>query len=106
MCVVPECHPYLHQHDEAHEEGEEGYSQQEELPAVFTAEHGGVHVDYGCHKAFDTHELMGRERREREGGVGKTQVLGSLILVMGNEEDELKVGQDVLPGCPAPGKQS
>lgn len=65
--VVPECHPYLHQHDEAHEEGEEGYSQQEELPAVFTAEHGRVHVDYGCHKAFDTHKLMGRERRERGG---------------------------------------
>lgn len=57
--------PYLHQHDEPHEEGEEDDGQQEELPTVFTAEHSGVHVDYCRHKTLNTHKLVMR-RAERE----------------------------------------
>lgn len=66
MCVVPECDPYLHQHDEAHEEGEEGDGQQEELPAVFASEHGGVHVDYRRHEALDAHKLTRRGAQSEE----------------------------------------
>lgn len=56
--------PYLRQHDEAHKEGEEADPEEEELPAVFTSEQGGMHVDYRCHEALNTHELMGQARQE------------------------------------------
>lgn len=61
--------PYLHQHGETHKEGKEGQSQEEELPAVFAAEHSGVHVDYGRHKALYAHKLIRRRagRVEKEG---------------------------------------
>lgn len=61
--------PYLHQHDETHKEGEEDHTQEEELPAVFAAEHSGVHVDYRRHKALYAHKLIGRRagRWEKEG---------------------------------------
>lgn len=65
VCVVPECDPYLHQHDEAHEEGEKADSQQEELPAVFTSEHSRVHVHHRRHEALDTHKLTGDERKSK-----------------------------------------
>lgn len=48
----------LSQHDESHEEGEEGDYQDEELSAVFTAEGGRIHVHHGCHQALHTHKLV------------------------------------------------
>lgn len=63
MCVAV-CKPYLRQHDEAHEEGEEADPEEEELPAVFTPEQSGMHVDYRRHQALNAHKLMGQPRRE------------------------------------------
>lgn len=54
VCVIP----YLHQHNEAHKEGDEHHTKQEELPSVFTSEDSRVHVDYRRHKALNTHKLM------------------------------------------------
>lgn len=54
VCV---CVPYLHEHDEAHEEGEEADAEEEQLPAVLPAEHGWVHVDDRRDQALHTHKL-------------------------------------------------
>lgn len=56
--------PYLRQHDEAHKEGEEADPEEEELPAVFTSEQSGMHVDYRCHEALNAHKLMGQATQE------------------------------------------
>lgn len=58
-CDVSSLKTNLSQHDESHEEGEEGYYQDEELPAVFTAEGGRIHVHHGRHQALHTHKLTG-----------------------------------------------
>lgn len=63
VCVTL-CEPYLCQHDEAHKEGEEADPEEEELPAVFTSEQIGMHVDYRCHETLNAHELMGQARQE------------------------------------------
>ena len=54
----------LSQHDDAHEEGYDGHTQDEEFPAVLTAEGGRIHVHHGCHQALHTHKL-GPRREER-----------------------------------------
>lgn len=74
MCVfffasVSVCVPYLHEHDEAHEEGEEADAEEEQLPAVLPAEHGRVHVDDRRDQALHTHKLA----REGKMGDGKNQ---------------------------------
>lgn len=66
VCV---CVPYLHEHDEAHEEGEEADAEEEQLPAVLPAEHGRVHVDDRRDQALHAHKLA----REGEMGDGKNQ---------------------------------
>ncbi len=53
----------LCQHDEPHEEGHHSHCQDEELPAVFTPEGGGIHVHHGCHQALHTHKLIKKETR-------------------------------------------
>lgn len=53
----------LCQHDEPHEEGDHSHCQDEELPAVFTAKGGGIHIHHGCHQALHTHKLIKRETR-------------------------------------------
>lgn len=58
------CEPYLSQHDEAHKEREEADPQEEKLPAVFPSEQSRMHVDYRCHKALNTHKLMGQKWQE------------------------------------------
>lgn len=63
------CVPYLHEHDEAHEEGEEADAEEEQLPAVLPAEHSRVHVDDRRDQALHAHKLA----REREMGDGKNQ---------------------------------
>lgn len=57
------CVPYLHEHDEAHKEGEEADTEKEQLSAVLPAEHSWVHVDDCCDQALYTHKLS-REREE------------------------------------------
>lgn len=52
--------PYLHEHDEAHEEGEEADTKKKQLSAVLPAEHGWVHVDDRCDQALHTHKLIDR----------------------------------------------
>lgn len=53
----------LCQHYEPYEKGDHSYHQDEELPTVFTAEGGGIHVHHGCHQALYTHKLMKKETR-------------------------------------------
>lgn len=61
ICV---CVPYLHEHDEAHEEGKEADAQEEQLPAVLPAEHGWVHVDDCRNQALHAHKLFrGKEEK-------------------------------------------
>lgn len=54
---------HLCQHDEPHEKWHHSHCQDEELPTVFTAEGGGIHVHHGRHQAFHTHKLVGRKTR-------------------------------------------
>lgn len=62
VCVcLTVCEPYLSQHDEAHKEREEADPEEKKLPAVFTPEQSRMHVDYGCHKALNTHKLTGQK---------------------------------------------
>lgn len=47
----------LCEHDEPQEKGDCSYCQDEELPAIFTPEGGGIHVHHRCHQALHTHKL-------------------------------------------------
>lgn len=54
---VSSCQANLCDHDEPQEIGDHSYCQDEELPAIFTAEGGGIHVHHSCHQALHTHKL-------------------------------------------------
>lgn len=50
----------LCQHYEPNEEGKHSNCQDEEFPAVFTAEDRRIHVHHGCHEALHTNKLTRR----------------------------------------------
>lgn len=50
-------HPNLCEHDEPQEIGDHSYCKDEELPAIFTPEGGGIHVHHSRHQALQTHKL-------------------------------------------------
>lgn len=78
VCVVTLCESYLGQHDEAHKEWDEADPEEEKLPAVFPSEQSRMHVDDRCHKALNTHKLMGQKWPEVISDWLKTTSTGEL----------------------------